>query len=272
MISRVSRQFDVKFGPTDVFGAALLSPGFCEDLTTWRLTIDESGLITQEILLHCDPLYLSEKLTRTSQLTQEQLQRLRQLANDLKFDRLKEEYDPQTDDAETTTIVLMTPDGPKSVYATDAFHVAEHENDAEMERYVRLWDAIMEYAPTSTAAWRQDREAAERKMYITQLKLRVKEKDCVLPTLDNLVGALLCPLAIVLLLQLCSWNFSQGMRDFPDYPQLILWSGIIYSVLILFFVHHVFQRRRERLAAVQQMSQYQADHSVMNDEQPNTEH
>ena len=133
---------------TDDLGAALLSPGFAEDLTTWRLTIDESGLVTQDIFLNCSPLYRREVVTRTSQLSTDQLENLLQLAREIRFHRVKgKDYDPGTDDAETTTIVLKTLSGTKRVYASDAFHAAAHEGDTDMHRYVRLWDAILETRP-----------------------------------------------------------------------------------------------------------------------------
>jgi hypothetical protein len=100
MNSSKCQWLDVKLGPNDVLGAALLSPQGAKDFITWKLTIDESGLMTQNIFLNSYPLYPGVNLTRTSQLAAWRLERLLQFAVEIDFADLDEDYDRDSDELE----------------------------------------------------------------------------------------------------------------------------------------------------------------------------
>lgn len=270
MISEFYQQRDVQLGPTNVLGAALLSPGFCEDLTTWRLTIDESGLITQEIFLCCYPQYDHKQFVRISQLTREQLSHLLQLAVEIDFARLNKEYDSGADDVETTTIVLKTPSGTKHVYASDAFFAAELDGNTDMQRYVRFWEAIHEYAPTTSPQWRAEREEIALQAEIEMLKQRAMEKDFLHPSFRELYGVAFNVPIVVFTIQMLYPRFGRSFPVLPTLTEFLIFTGVGYALVTLLFFYDIRWRRRERLAAQQQLDQYQAVNSVMNDEQPKT--
>lgn len=258
---------DVELGPADVLGAALLCPGFCADLTTWRLTIDQLGLITQEIFLYCDPLYRGTNVTRTSQLTRDQLENLLQLAEEIEFTRLKEVYDEGADDVGTTTIVLSTADGVKRVYETGGI-----EDDlTDIRRYVRLWDAIVELAPTNSPAWRQEREQLELASHIEILKQRVREQDFIVPSVKQIIAAVLGVPAIVFAIQLFYPKFGRTMPELPTLKEYLTFSGIGYTVTILVWFYGCYQRRMARLDAKEQLAQFESENSEMIDLELTTE-
>lgn len=260
MISEFYQQRDVQLGPGDVLGAALLCPGFCEDLTTWRLTINESGFVTQDIYLYCDPLYTKhEVLTRTTQLTGEQLDELLTLADETDFVSLNDEYEQgSVDDDQTTAIVLKTPEGVKHVYAYGA-HTAAHEGDAEMQRYIRLWDAIAGYAPMNTPAWKQEREELELECHIAELKRRVTDPDFQPLTVKEFLAAVFIVPIFIFIAQVFYPAFGRTLPELPTLVEFLSFTFLYYGIAMLCFVRGYFNRRRERLAAEQQLAQYHED-------------
>lgn len=47
----------LKLEKNENFGAALYAPGLASDLSTWTITIDNNGLLTQTVLLEQPPTF-----------------------------------------------------------------------------------------------------------------------------------------------------------------------------------------------------------------------
>lgn len=130
----------------DIIGAALLSPGFAYDLSTWQLTISNNGLLSQTVRNSQPPNYSAEQTTLQRQLSQGQLVMLQELTDSIRFNDLDDEYSCAWTDQPETRLVVRTGDFIKSVFSYGP-HAAAYDGDAHMKRYVQLWDAIVELAP-----------------------------------------------------------------------------------------------------------------------------
>lgn len=130
----------------DIIGAALLSPGFAYDLSTWQLTISNNGLLSQRVRKSQPPNYFAEHIILQRQLSYEQLGMLHELIDNIKFNDLDDEYSCAWTDQPHTRLVVRTDDFVKSVFSYGP-HAAAYDGDAHMKRYVQLWDAIVELAP-----------------------------------------------------------------------------------------------------------------------------
>jgi hypothetical protein len=258
MTSEFYQPRDVQLGPTDVLGAALLCLPFGD--LTWRLRIDESGLVTQDICLYFDPLYPKQEVfTRTTQLTGEQLDELLTLADEIDFVSLNDEYEQgSVDDDRTTAIVLKTPEGVKHVYAYGAA-TAAHEGDADMQRYIRLWDAITEHAPMNTPAWKQERKELELESRIVALKRRVTEPDFQPPTVKEFLAAVFIVPIFIFIAQVFYPAFGRTLPELPTLVEFLSFTFLYYGIAMLCFVRRYFNRRRERLTAEQQLAQFHED-------------
>jgi hypothetical protein len=111
--------------PDLLIGAALLTPGFCHDLSTWRMTIGMDGTVLQELHPTCATLFYDAACIHLrSCIDQRRIDQIRSLAEEVGFAGLDAEYQAGCDDLEQTSITYFLqqavratatwPDGPVS--------------------------------------------------------------------------------------------------------------------------------------------------------------
>lgn len=139
-----------------VVGAALLSPGFAPDLSTWRLTITRAGLLRQVILVaDYENSYRGELRQEASHLPSEELVAVMALAERIGFRNFRDRYEHETmmvTHLPTLLIAIRFADAIKAVEAYGPKEIAAHENNQDMAHFVELWARIHRYAPYPSAA------------------------------------------------------------------------------------------------------------------------
>ncbi len=140
-------QADVDLTPDMIAGAALLTPAFCEDLSTWRMTIARDGEVVQEL----NPTYKSELqdtvcIHLRSFVDANRLSEIQVVADEIGFESFESEYHSDWTDEQHTSITLNLGDKVKRVMAYGPHTLAEDGN-ADMIGYVRLWELMLEVSP-----------------------------------------------------------------------------------------------------------------------------
>jgi len=142
---------DLKLQDGDLFGAALLTPAFASDLSTWTVTIHKHGLLTQTVLLAQPPTFDGHIATLRQHVPADRLEKLKQIVHD---DMMLSYSDfpaiAMTDQQSTRLVVRMH--GRTNVIDAYGPHAVAilGDNDADKkkaERYCRLWDAIVALTP-----------------------------------------------------------------------------------------------------------------------------
>jgi lipid II:glycine glycyltransferase (peptidoglycan interpeptide bridge formation enzyme) len=135
----------------DLFGAAVVSPAFGSDLSTWTLTIQEHGLLTQTISISQPPVFERQVAVLRQHVTKVQLDTLKQIVNEEKL--LEFGLFPAicvTDQQQTQIEIRLS--GRTTIIDAYAPHFVKFAGGTEMDRlmakrYCKLWDAIEELAP-----------------------------------------------------------------------------------------------------------------------------
>jgi hypothetical protein len=135
----------------DLFGAALLTPQFTSDLSTWTATIHKHGLLTQTVLLAQPPGFDEQLVTLRQHVPKDTLESLKQIVDDeelLSFGQFPKIC--MTDQAHTCLIVRQF--GKTSRIEAYGPHAVAQLGDTDADqkkarRFCRLWDAILSLTP-----------------------------------------------------------------------------------------------------------------------------
>ena len=136
----------LELGSSEVVGAALLVPAFTSDLSTWWLTINNEGLITQQVRQKQPPRYTGELITLKRQLSDIQLASIYEILKAIGFFEFGDEYSCGWTGLEHTKLVARIGNKVKTVLSHGP-HAVALEGDKHMQGYVKLWDAIEHLAP-----------------------------------------------------------------------------------------------------------------------------
>ncbi len=140
----------------DLVGAALLSPGFASDLSTWRLTINRDSLLSQEIrVANYEDSYRAQMRQESTRLPSDELMAIVALAERTGFRNFRDRYEHETMvvlDLPTLSISIRFGELIKTVEAYGPREIAAQENNQDMVRFVELWNHIHRYAPYPSQA------------------------------------------------------------------------------------------------------------------------
>jgi hypothetical protein len=140
-------QLDVDVTDQLLIGAALLAPAFCEDLSTWRMTVTRDGIIKQELsIAHRSEIYARVIVHLRSRAPADVLARIESAARAMRFNEFDNDYHASCTDLQHTSITLNLDGQPKRVAAYGA-HMLAHEGNADMAGFCQLWDLLLEIAP-----------------------------------------------------------------------------------------------------------------------------
>lgn len=142
-----------------VIGAALLAPSFCEDLSTWRITVAQDGVVTQELRtsFHAE-IYDCVCIHLRSFVPRDIIAKITAIADEIRFQSFDAEYHAECTDLQHTSITLINDGIPKRVTSYGPQMLA-HEGNAAMIGYMRLWDLLLDISPfqsTETTAAPED--------------------------------------------------------------------------------------------------------------------
>jgi len=135
----------------DVFGAAMLMPGYTRDLSTWTVTIHKHGLLTQIVLISQPPTFDEQIATLRQHVKREQLDRLKQIVDHECLLALSDFPCIAMTDQESTRLMIRM-HGKTNVIDAYGPHAVAMMGDTEADkkkagRYCKLWDAIVELTP-----------------------------------------------------------------------------------------------------------------------------
>jgi hypothetical protein len=130
-----------------VIGAALLAPSFCEDLSTWRMTVSRDGTVAQELRpsLHSE-IYDHVCIHLRSFVSRDIISKITDIANEIDFLTFDAEYHADCTDLEHTSLTLNLNGVIKRVFSYGPQLLARDGNVA-MIGYMRLWDIMLEASP-----------------------------------------------------------------------------------------------------------------------------
>jgi hypothetical protein len=135
----------------DVISAAQVTPGFCEDLSTWRVTISRDGRLRQEIALSTSAnSYRRELRQLVAQLRPSDVDELLAVADRIGFRRFRDHYTHETmvvTDLPTWAISVRYGNAVKTVEAYGPADIAREENNRDMAGFVELWARIHRHSP-----------------------------------------------------------------------------------------------------------------------------
>ena len=141
------QNFDVAVTDQLLFGAALLSPGFCDDSSTWRMTISRDGVIHQELsVAHHSEFYERVIVHLRSFVSRDVLAKIEAEARAMRFQEFNDDYQATCTDLQYTSITLNFSAPSKRVTAYGP-HMVAHSGNSDMIGYCRLWDMLVDLAP-----------------------------------------------------------------------------------------------------------------------------
>lgn len=160
-------QQDVDVADDLLIGAALLAPAFCEDLSTWRMTVARNGVVDQELrIANHSELYESACIHLKSFVPPDVVAKIEATARSIGFSRFKDDYHAASTDLQHTSITMNLDSNPKRVTAYGPHRLA-HSGDEDMIGYTQLWDMLLEVSPYR----RTERHAAP----IDQARRRIRD-------------------------------------------------------------------------------------------------
>lgn len=134
--------------PGAVIGA-VYGPGFSEDLSSWRLVIDDEGNLFQEIDVWqwtTESVHIQEHRREHVVIGPDAVLQLLLEAQRLEFTSYDDSYDPSITDQPDRIISVRFGEIDKTVHAYAAFGLAA-EGNRDMIGFLELWEAIHRYAP-----------------------------------------------------------------------------------------------------------------------------
>ncbi|MCS7471469.1 hypothetical protein NZK35_32885 [Stieleria sp. ICT_E10.1] len=138
---------DVDLSDQLLIGAALLAPAFCDDLSTWRMTITRDGVVNQELsVAHHTEIYASVIVHLRSVIPHDLLAKIEAEARSMCFHQFDDDYHATCTDLQHTSITLNLDARSKRVTAYGP-HALAHEGNSDMIGYCRLWDMLLDLAP-----------------------------------------------------------------------------------------------------------------------------
>jgi hypothetical protein len=98
-------QPDIDLTPNLLIGAALLAPGFSDDLSTWRMTMASDGSVVQELHPTCVTLFYDAACMHLRLwIDQHRIGQIRSLAEEIGFGGFDDEYQAGCDYLEHTSV------------------------------------------------------------------------------------------------------------------------------------------------------------------------
>ena len=130
----------------DICVAAFFSPGFSEDLSSWKLTLSSSGILIQDIKISRAGNWQGEQRREERNVGAEFVAQVLKRADELDFWNLKVESNSSITD--TPSLRLAIRHGEKSrVYAPESVGFHAYEGNESARRFIELWDLIHSHAP-----------------------------------------------------------------------------------------------------------------------------
>ena len=132
--------------PGAVIGATF-APGFTEDLSSWRLVIDDEGNLFQDIKVSThENQWQGEQRQEYFFIGQDKVIQLLLTAEEVGFMSYKDSYDISVTDQALHVLSIRFGECEKTVTAYGAAWLA-YEGDADMKGFLELWKAVHQYAP-----------------------------------------------------------------------------------------------------------------------------
>ncbi len=134
--------------PGAIIGAKFHS-GFSEDLSRWRLVIDEEGNLFQDVKVWRwtkESGIIQEERQEQIHISVEAVLELLLKAEDLGFHSYERSYNATMDDAPSYVISIHCGEVDTTVNATDADWLVR-EGNTDMRGFMELWKEIHQYAP-----------------------------------------------------------------------------------------------------------------------------
>jgi hypothetical protein len=142
---------ELKLADGDLFGAALVAPGFTSDLSTWIVTIHKHGLLTQTVCIAQPPTFDGRIAVLRQHVSRSRLDELKAIVEEERLFEYGTFPDMCITDQELTQIIIRLNGTTKIIDAYGPHAVSslgESETDkATSRRYCRLWDAIEVLTP-----------------------------------------------------------------------------------------------------------------------------
>jgi hypothetical protein len=130
-----------------VISASLLRPGFCEDLSTWQVSIDQTGHLVLDLCISTSQNgYSDEKQRIESQIDQAEIQAILSFAKEIDFSKFPDSYNEGVDDVETVSIGVSIDDVFKSIEVEGLLFLAWQGNE-RMIHLSELWKKICRHIP-----------------------------------------------------------------------------------------------------------------------------
>lgn len=191
----------------DVISAAIVSPGFWEDLSTWRVTISRDGRLRQDIRL-CTGAngYKGESRREVGQVPADELAAMLATAERIGFKDFRDQYEPEddVDDLGTFSISVRFDGAIKTVEAYGPDWAAEQEGNRDMAGFIELWEQIHRHAPYPAL-----REATDEKREQPMNETRGIHRPASVVLLGVLLGAAIWWLSPMITGEVEPWD-SQG--------------------------------------------------------------
>ena len=142
---------ELRLADGDLFGAALLTPAFGSDLSTWTVTINKHGLLTQTVLIVQPPSFDEGIAVLRQHVPSERLATLKTIVQDENLTNFGQFPQLCVTDLERTRLMFQV-SGKTTVIDAYGPHamatLGETDTDKDKaQRYCRLWDAILGLTP-----------------------------------------------------------------------------------------------------------------------------
>lgn len=142
---------ELELNDGDLIGAALVTPGFTSDLSTWNVTLDEHGLLTQTISLAQPPKFEHGITALRQHVHDDTISHLKRIVEEEEMLRFAGFPDLCVTDQESVRLTIRLHGITNTIDAYGPHAVAElgeTETDRKKAaRFCRLWDAIVKLTP-----------------------------------------------------------------------------------------------------------------------------
>ena len=133
--------------PGAILGATY-SPGFDEDLSSWRLVIDDEGNLFQDVKVYQwkRQHLVNERRQEQVVIGQDAVIRLLLKTEEIGFTRFQDSYSSPILDLPLYRIYLRFGNDNKTV-DTDHLKISPYESSMDLKGFCELWEAIHQQAP-----------------------------------------------------------------------------------------------------------------------------